>query len=249
MAITRLHCNKELCQTIIWLFIFSIGMAFIESSVVVYLRAMFYPDGFAFPMKDIGNHLAGTEFLREAGTMVMLVSVAFIAGKTKIQRFAYFIFCFAIWDIFYYIFLKLLLDWPASILEWDVLFLIPVVWVGPVLAPVICSFLMIVLALVLVRIENKSDSRRIGTLSWWLIIAGSLVVIVSFTMDYVAFLNNFFSWKQIISFHWISKASALSEQYVPVRFNWWVFFSGIVLICAGIARIFIKRNSNTKTEY
>lgn len=110
-------------------------MAFLESAVVVYLRAIYYPDGNLFPMKLIEGRIAVTELWREAATMVMLITVAVIVSKRAIERFAWFIYAFAIWDIFYYVFLYFLLGWPQSLLTWDILFLIPVTWTGPVLAP------------------------------------------------------------------------------------------------------------------
>ncbi|MFH2094722.1 MAG: hypothetical protein ABIJ16_03395 [Bacteroidota bacterium] len=235
--------RNELRKTIIWVTIYSIGMAFIESSVVVYLRALCYPEGFVFPMKDIGNHLTGTEFFREIGTLIMLVSIGFLAGRTKIQRFAYFIFSFAVWDIFYYVFLKILLDWPSSLAEWDILFLVPVPWVGPVIAPVICALLMIFLALALLWAEKRNGSARIDGYGWLYLITGSLVVIVSFTMDYVSFLHRFYSWGDIIGFQWMSHATKLSEMYIPLQFNWWVFFTGIAVITTGILRLIYKAYS------
>ncbi|MBK6833902.1 MAG: hypothetical protein IPG89_06345 [Bacteroidetes bacterium] len=65
----------------------------------------------------------------------MLVGAGIIAGKTRLTRFAYFIIAFAIWDIFYYVFLYVLLQWPESLFTWDILFLVPVPWTGPVIAP------------------------------------------------------------------------------------------------------------------
>ena len=130
-----------------WVIIFSIAMAFLESAVVVYIREIYYPEGFNFPLKLIDNHIAITELLRELATVIMLIAIAVLAGKNSYERFAYFILSFAIWDIFYYVFLKMILNWPLSFLEWDVLFLLPYTWVGPVIAPIINSILMIILAL------------------------------------------------------------------------------------------------------
>ena len=61
----------------------------------------------------------------------MLLAVAYIAGGNGPQRFGYFLLSFGIWDVFYYVFLKVLIGWPESLLTWDVLFLIPLTWVGP----------------------------------------------------------------------------------------------------------------------
>ena len=56
-----------------------------------------------------------------------------------LEEFAGFVVVFGVWDIFYYVFLRVLVTWPASLLDWDILFLIPLPWVGPVLAPVLIA--------------------------------------------------------------------------------------------------------------
>ena len=134
--------NRQTFRTIFYVILFAVAMGFLESAVVIYLRTIYYPEGFAFPIKLSGQTIALTEVLREAATLVMLFTVSLIADKKGINRFAYFLLAFAVWDIFYYIFLKLLIHWPASFFTWDILFLIPFIWVGPVLAPIINSITM-----------------------------------------------------------------------------------------------------------
>ena len=77
---------------ILWITVFAIAMGFLESAVVIYLREIYYPGGFAFPLKLIGGTLALTEILREAATMIMLLMVASIASRRAIERFAWFIY-------------------------------------------------------------------------------------------------------------------------------------------------------------
>src|ERR1035438_4418730 len=86
--------------------------------------------------------LLSVEIAREAATIVMLVSVALVAGG-RASWLPSFAIAFGTWDIFYYVFLKLLLHWPASIMTWDILFLVPVPWAAPVLAPVVVSVTII----------------------------------------------------------------------------------------------------------
>src|SRR5580700_10847047 len=126
---------NRLRTKIFWLTAFSIAMGFLEAAVVIYLRKMYYPNGFHFPLTVVEPDIGLTEFLREAATVIMLLAIGILTGKNTSQKFGIFLFCFAIWDIFYYVFLKMLIGWPASLLDWDILFLIPVPWVGPVLAP------------------------------------------------------------------------------------------------------------------
>ena len=133
----------KLRSKIIVISIFAIAMGFLETAVVIYMRDLLYPDGFSFPLVPIPADLALTEILREAATLIMLLTIAILNAKTFSERFAWFIYAFAIWDIFYYIFLKIMILWPESLMTWDILFLIPTTWTGPVISPVIVSFSMI----------------------------------------------------------------------------------------------------------
>src|SRR5258706_13054156 len=109
-----------------WLALFSIAMGFLEAAVVVYLRKIYYPEGFRFPLAMMDPQLATIELLREASTVIMLAGVGILAGRSPQQRLALFFAAFSIWDLLYYVFLKLLLRWPESFFTWDILFLIPV---------------------------------------------------------------------------------------------------------------------------
>ena len=113
-----------------YVLLYAIAMALLETAVVVYLRELYYKDGFAFPLRNLPATIAITELLREAATVVMLVAIGFLCGKNKLQRFAYFCLAFAVWDIFYYVFLYVLLSWPQSLFTWDILFLIPLMKVS-----------------------------------------------------------------------------------------------------------------------
>ena len=82
------------------------------------------------------------EQLREASTLVMLIAVAFLGGRSARERWGVFLAAFGVWDIFYYVWLYALIRWPPSLMTMDVLFLIPVPWVAPVLAPVVVALEM-----------------------------------------------------------------------------------------------------------
>src|SRR3989339_548079 len=138
--------DRTLYRTFVLVTIFSIAMGLFEAIVVVYLRQLYYPQGFDFPLAAFPASRLSVEWLREACTIVMLAALGLMTGRNASGRFAFFILSFGIWDIVYYLGLKWLLNWPASLFTWDILFLIPVAWTGPVLAPVICSFTMILLA-------------------------------------------------------------------------------------------------------
>jgi hypothetical protein len=237
--------KKEFVHKLCWLGIFAIAMGFLETAVVVYMRELYYPEGFAFPIKVIPGHIALTELLREAATLIMLFGAGMAAGKKSSERFAYFIYTFAVWDIFYYIFLKLLLTWPESLMTWDLLFLIPVPWIGPVLAPVILSVTMIIFTLLIIRANNFSEQVRIKRREWFLLFIGSLVIILSFTNDYAHYILNHYSWCEIWSGRYNDALFTLSQSYIPPSFRWWIFIAGEILIIAAIY-LFWKRNRRAK---
>ena len=81
---------RPLFKTIFWLSLFSIAMGFLETAVVVYLRKLYYPDGFHFPLAEIPHDIAAIEFLREGATIIMLLCAAVLAGKNSSHRFACF---------------------------------------------------------------------------------------------------------------------------------------------------------------
>jgi hypothetical protein len=167
--------------------VFGIAFAYIESAVVVYLRVIFHPNGFTFPLEVFGvtaeaRRLLLTEIGREAATIVLMFTAAGLFGRLRQERVAYFLAIFAVWDVFYYVWLKVLLNWPASILDWDVLFLIPVVWASPVLYPVLVSLLMFAYAAaILYRCANGRPLvvSRIDRLGW---LAAATIIVVSFCL-------------------------------------------------------------------
>lgn len=96
-------------------------------------------------LKVISNmRLLNIERIREFATLIMLACVAGLAVKKARQRLVFFFFAFGVWDLFYYIFLKIEIGWPRSWLDGDVFFLLPVAWVGPVFVPVLLSLVLIV---------------------------------------------------------------------------------------------------------
>lgn len=226
-------------SVIIWVTLFSIAMGMLESAVVVYLRELYYPEGFAFPLKMMSTTLALTEVLREVATLIMLIAIGVLVGRTKTEKFAYFIYSFAVWDIFYYIFLKLLLNWPESFLTWDILFLLPTTWVGPVIAPVLLSFAMIALTFAIVAFTDKRKNTSLAVDEWAFLIVGSLICIVSFTYEYSQFMMQQFSFGELFILN--EKLMEYAIQFVPVKFPWWVFLIGFSSILLGIGRFILNQ--------
>jgi len=170
-------------RKLFWILVFSVAMAFVEAAVVAYLRAFYYPEGFAFPLELITAEHFIVELGRETATILMLVSVAALIGKRFWEKFAYFIICFGLWDIFYYVWLKLVLGWPSSLLDWDILFLIPLPWIGPVIAPVSIAIMMILAGLLIIALYKRGYNFRPSFLTWVLTILGTLTILYSFMRD------------------------------------------------------------------
>jgi hypothetical protein len=128
-----------------WLVValFAIAMAYLEAAVVLDLRTIhgeldpFLPVATPMPL-----HLAKAEVVREAATLIMLATTGWLAGWCSRSRFGFWLTAFGLWDIFYYLFLVPLTGWPKSLFDWDILFLIPLPWWGPVLAPCLIAALM-----------------------------------------------------------------------------------------------------------
>ena len=235
--------NNKTIKTLLLVTSFSIAMGFLESAVVVYLREIYYPNGFCFPMKIISNTVAITEFLREIATIIMLLCFAIIAGKTKIEKFAFFIFSFAIWDIFYYLFLKLLIAWPVSFLDWDILFLIPFTWVGPVIAPIINSITMIILTLIIIYFAEKRKNVKINFAQWILLIIGSFIVIFAYTEEYMHFMMQYFSFTDLLTYSDSKKILEKACQFVPQHFKWFVFSTGVAFHLVAICLFYLQKKS------
>ena len=198
-------------KRLILLTIYAVAMAYLESAVVVYLRAVYYPEGFGFPLAPFEPGMAAIEVGREAATLVMLLGVAMMMSDDRWERFLVFSLSFGVWDISYYVWLWVFLGWPPSLLTWDVLFLIPVPWIGPVLAPIIVSVALIVGSLLLLRVKRQGTQLALPASLWLLASAGGGLVLLSFTLDYRA---------------------VLAQMETP-PFRWWLFATGVA--CAAVA--------------
>lgn len=181
---------------------YALAMAFVESAVVVYLRGL-GALGQAGPalvstLPILPHTIVTIEVAREAATIVMLVAVAGLAGRNGWERSLLFLLMFAVWDIAYYGWLWVLIRWPPSLFTWDVLFLIPVPWMGPVLAPLLVSVGLVGASLwMLVRREHGAPLR----FSWSTgigVALGLLVAQGTFVVDYRVALAG----QEPPMFHW-----------------------------------------------
>jgi hypothetical protein len=122
--------------------LFAISFGLVEASVVVYLRAALgiLP---GYQLLDLigalPKNLLGIELYREAATIVILVCVSFLAVRPAKERWAIFLWMFAFWDLFFYVFMWVIIRWPYSLTTTDILFLIPNPWIAQVWFPILVS--------------------------------------------------------------------------------------------------------------
>ena len=192
-----------------WLSLFAIMMAYLEAVVVMHLRYRYYPDNplQLFPMRPFSSQDLMIELFREAATMLMLLSVAVLSTRGFLPRFAAFVFSFGLWDIFYYIWLKVIMGWPVRWLEWDILFLLPRPWFGPWLAAALIALLFVIWgARVLISKQNhRPKARLIG------------LFLLGVSLDLITFLQPAFVAAQ------------------PSRFLWFLFAIGYICMAAALA--------------
>jgi hypothetical protein len=227
-------------NTIKYICVFSTAMALLEAAVVIYLRELYYPDGFPVAMKLIKEQILITELAREAATVVMLYALAIIAGRTNVERFSYFLLSFAVWDIFYYFWLKVFLNWPEGLFTWDILFLLPVTWLAPVLAPLLCSITMIVLSLILLCINQQKQNYHLRSSDWLFLASGSFLILYTFIKDYSTIIIQNGWLLEIGTLVRNSKFTQLTSTYIPVSYDWLVFGIGFGIILLGIVIITIR---------
>ncbi|WP_457595630.1 hypothetical protein [Hydrogenimonas sp.] len=170
----------RLARRFLWFTLWGAAFGYIESAVVVYLREIYYPQGFSFPLVPIEENILLTETLREAATLILLWATATLSYTALQSRVAAFFILFGIWDICYYLFLKLLLDWPATLFTWDILFLIPAPWVGPVWAPLVVSSGLILLSGAVLLFNERGEYANFTPLSLFGGLAAAAGIIVSF---------------------------------------------------------------------
>jgi hypothetical protein len=216
------------------LILFGVSFGYVEASVVVYLRTIaepprhkLYPNRSAdelFPLIPVDRlpkampdltWLLGVEIAREAATIIMVSSVALVAGG-RASWLPSFAIAFGTWDIFYYVFLKLALHWPASIMTWDILFLVPVPWAAPVLAPIVVSMTIVGAGLLAL-----AQPIQMHPTHWIGITIGVALILMSFMWDY----------------------QNLLAGGLPRPFAWWLFGAGELAGVAAFFHAFLHREN------
>lgn len=210
---------KISAQARIWLVVavFAVAMAWLEAATVYYLRVLV--DRLVPYQTDplpIRGTLGPVELVREAATLVMLLTVGMLAGRTWQARLGYAAIAFGIWDIFYYVFLKVIYDWPTSFFEWDILFLLPLPWWGPVIAPVTIALLMMIWGTMATQAED--DTAEPGSV-WVLASTGIALALGVFMID---------AWRAL------PQGRDAILQVLPTRFNWVPFWVAALLMASPV---------------
>jgi hypothetical protein len=212
--------------------LFALAMAWVEAAVVYYLRTMIdriephQPD----PLPVIGG-LGPVELAREIATMVMLLTVGMLAGRTWRNRLGCSAVAFGVWDIAYYVFLKIMCGWPHSIFDWDILFLLPLPWWGPVLAPVLIALLMIIWGTFASQFEGPQSSLRWILAVWGMNFLGILLALYVFMTDCLQVAVQGVDVVRVV---------------LPQRFNWPLFCVALILMAAPVANLIRQSGSGIR---
>jgi hypothetical protein len=197
---------------------YAVAMAWVEAAVVLYLRTMlnriepYQPN----PLPDVGV-LGYAELIREAATLVMLATVGWLAGRTTRSRVGFAVLAFGVWDICYYLFLRPLTGWPRSLLDWDVLFLLPLPWWGPVLAPTAIAALMVVGSSLVALNDTPGRPFWPGRLSLATTTVGVMLMLYVFMADAIRVAP---------------QGEQALRELLPARFLWPLYLLG--LGCLGV---------------
>lgn len=196
---------------------FAIAMAWVEAASVLYIRALV---GRIEPYQrdplPISGALGNVELWREAATLVMIATMALLAGRTWRRRAGYAAIAFGTWDIFYYVFLRLISGWPKTLLDWDVLFLLPLPWWGPVLAPVSIALVMILWGTLATQSRDPATEAR---WAWVLASVGIALALAVFMID---------------ALHALPHGRDAVMQVLPTTFNWSLFWVALLLMASPV---------------
>jgi hypothetical protein len=208
-----------------WLLVvaFAVGMAWVEAASVYYIRTLtdrIEPyQANPLPLAGILGHV---ELVREAATLVMLLTVGMLAGRTWRKGLGYTAIAFGVWDILYYVFLRLICDWPNSVFDWDVLFLLPLPWWGPVLAPVCIAMLMIVWGTFATQTADRGRATPLTWTLWGLNALGVSLALSVFMAD---------------SLRTVHQGLEATRHLLPTSFNWPAFWVALLLMAAPMAQL------------
>jgi hypothetical protein len=190
-------------------------MAWVEAASVFYIRALVDRiEPYQADPLPLHGTLGTVELWREAATLVMIAMVAALAGRTWRRRAGYFALAFGAWDIFYYVFLRLISGWPKTLLDWDILFLLPLPWWGPVIAPVTIAIVMMAWGTLVTQSDVEAGGAK---WPWTLGSAGIALALTVFMLD---------AWRALPG----GRDAVL--RVLPATFNWPLFWVALLLIAS-----------------
>jgi hypothetical protein len=190
--------------------VYAVAMAYLEAAVVIYLRqALGMPTGSIFPvdLAPLGNPSGFIEVGREAATLLMIGAVAWIAGRSPLERLAWAGVVFGIWDIGYYAWLWVFSGWPPTVGTWDLLFLLPAPWAGPVWAPIAVSVALTGFGLAYAARLRSGGSLRFGRLHLAALLLAGAIIVASFLLN----------------------AGVVLDGGTPTSFAWPIFLGGMAI--------------------
>jgi len=203
--------------------LFAVGMAWVEAASVYYIRLVvdrIVP--FQANPLPVAGVLGSVEMVREAATLVMLLTVGMLAGRTWQHRLGYTAIAFGVWDILYYVFLAVISGWPTSLFDWDILFLLPLPWWGPVIAPVSIAVLMVVLGSFATQSSIHTPSTSFTWVLWNLSGLGIVLALYVFMADAIRAVPD---------------GLEATRQLLPTAFNWPLFCLAVILMAAPAVEI------------
>ena len=214
------------------LWVFGLTFGLIEAAVVVYLRQIggYGPDQLFPVMQSLDpglEHIFSIERLREGATLVLMAGPAYLFSNRLFERFLGYALVFGIWDLSYYGFLRVFAGWPPSLLSYDVLFLIPTLWVAPVLCPVLISVSLVVFTSAYLLIAQRRMERSPSVLQWLLALLGAALMQLSF----------------------VNNADYYLEGGMPPKFSWLIFAGGYGVAAAAALLFLIQFTQQPKTRF
>jgi hypothetical protein len=211
---------SEIVKRFSWVSVYAIAMAFLEAVVVAYIRKLLH-------MTDHRADLAPyalMEAWREVATIIMLVAVGWLTGRKKIDRLAYGMFAFGLWDIWYYVWLRVLVNWPKTLLDWDTLFLIPFPWRGPVLSAVLIAGLICAVSILAVHQTDRQETPKITASQVMVALCGAMLALYVFMAGAIhVWIRGGTNWRSIQPdvFNWPLFLTALMLMAVPSLMASW----------------------------
>ena len=200
--------------------VFAVAMAWVESAAVMYLRTLVGRiEPYQADPLPVSVGLSQAELIREAATLVMLFAVGWLAGRTWRSRLGYSLVAFGVWDILYYVFLAMIGSWPRSIMDWDVLLLIPLPWWGPVIAPVAIAAMMIVGGTLVSQFDQPDWPIWPGRRTWALNLGGVALGLYVFMADAIRSIPG---------------GVEAIRTVLPTEFNWPLFIVALALMAVPI---------------